>query len=198
MQRSPAQTVTASEPSTVPASLLTNGVDRNGRCIAFLYAGDGAGVGTDGERVFVTAQTVLTSLNASLLSAGLAYPTFYSELFVDLREALAELSEQARTASRGLWAQDRTLSGVTVEGLSTLTAEAVILPKLFRRLTEYLGLGDPDSPDLSGFSAFLDTHGDRVLVLPRGQVTGLSTVVQVEGRTVRLTEQPQNLVFFEA
>jgi hypothetical protein len=37
-----------------------------------------------------------------------------------------------------VWAEDRTNAGFEVESLQSITNEHVILPKLFRRLAEYL------------------------------------------------------------
>lgn len=47
--------------------------------------------------------------------------------------------------------KDLTLTGVKITGMASLTADdgAVILPKLFRRLKEYLDLKWPTSPKRS-------------------------------------------------
>jgi hypothetical protein len=58
-----------------------------------------------------------------------------------LREALTETVVRAREARLGVWAEDRTNAGSEVEGLDSITEEHVILPKLFRRLAEYLQAG---------------------------------------------------------
>ena len=50
----------------------------------------------------------------------------------------------ARKAHTGVWAVDKTQSGVNVQSLARLTDQAVILPKRFRRLTSYLHLSTPD------------------------------------------------------
>ncbi|RKS77557.1 hypothetical protein CLV35_1246 [Motilibacter peucedani] len=188
------QTVTSATPASVPATVLTSGADKYGRAVAFLFAAGAAPEGADGARVFLHPDAVTASVNAALLGSGLAYPTFYSELYADLRAALTTLAAGARDAGRGVWPVDATTSGVQVRGLETLTESAVVLPKLFRRLVEYLGLG---TADLSGFRAFLDSSPDRVLVLDTGQVAALSSVVAVEGQTVRMLAAPDRLVFFE-
>jgi hypothetical protein len=84
--------------------------------------------------------------NHHLASAGLVYPTFYRSLFKDLRVELAAVAQQAQAAGKGLWPQDVTISGVKITGMSSVTEEAVILPKLFRRLVDYLNLGMPVTP----------------------------------------------------
>ncbi|RZS86803.1 hypothetical protein EV189_2219 [Motilibacter rhizosphaerae] len=188
------EVVTAVTPATVAASILTSGVDTYGRCVAFLLPAGAPLLGGDGTRVRVAPADLSPSANAQLLATGLAYPTFYSGLYADLRTSLAGLASAARDARSGVWAEDRTTAGVEVTSLQVLTDSAVILPKLFRRLAEYLALG---STSMAGFRAFLDARGDRVLVLPRGEVAPVSSVVAVDGEVVRLTTQPDDLVFFE-
>lgn len=195
VQRGANESVTSTEPASVPATILTDGVDVHGRCVAFLFADAVSLPEADGARIVATPALVSASVNAAQLASGLAYPTFYTELYSDLRSALASVSSTAREAGLGVWAADATTSGVRVEGIGTLTDEAVLLPKLFRRLVEYLSLGDSD---LSGFRAFLDARGDQLIVLPSVEVTGFAAVVAVDGRTVRLTQQPDQLVFFES
>ncbi len=61
-----------------------------------------------------------------------------------------------------MWSRDLTTEGAEVTGMSSLTADngAVILPKLFRRLKDYLDLA-PAAPALSCFRAFLGGAADR-------------------------------------
>ncbi|MEV7413936.1 nuclease [Streptomyces sp. NPDC089919] len=187
-------TVTGSEPAQVPGYVLTRGADVNGRCVAI--AGRGPAPAPSGAQVHVDAELVRQSVNHHQLAQGLAYPTYYSKLYPELREAMTAAVVRARSAGWGLWPVDATLSGAKTDGLGSLTESVVLLPKLFRRLADYLTLGAGD-PSLAGFRAFLDQRDDRVLVLSRGQYTGLSTVVEVTGRTVRLTTPPEDLVFEE-
>jgi hypothetical protein len=74
--------------------------------------------------------------------------------------------------------------------------DAIILPKLFRRLATYLGMSD-GMVSLAGFVAFLDQQDDRVYVMPDLHYTGLSTLIEVAGQTVRLTVAPELLIFEE-
>ncbi|MER5666167.1 hypothetical protein [Streptomyces mirabilis] len=131
------------------------------------------------------------------LTEGLAYPTFYRKLFVDLRKEMTAAAQQARQAGAGLWPTDQTQSGAEVEGMSPLTDTAVLLPKLLRRPADYLQLNDGDpSPD--GFHDYLEQREDRLLILSTGQWTGFYTVVNVtNGNTVRLAHAPKDLVFDE-
>jgi hypothetical protein len=125
------------------------------------------------------------------------YPTYYSKLFVDLRAALNQAVAEARAADRGVWPDDLTTKGVTVDGLAVLTDAAVLLPKLFRRLVDYLSINSGDV-SLAGLPAYLAIRDDRVIVASTGQVTGFDNILEVDGQTVRATRPPEDLVFIEA
>ncbi len=75
-----------------------------------------------------------------MLTTGLAYPTYYEKLFPDLRQTMTVAVLVAREAGKGIWAKDATTKGFTVKNLKTLSDQAVILPKLYRRLIDYLAL----------------------------------------------------------
>jgi hypothetical protein len=69
------------------------------------------------------------------------------------------------------------------------------MPKLFRRLVDYLHLGDPS---LTGFPPLLDQAADRFFILSTGHcTTGLDEVVAVQQDTLRLTHPIEDLVFDE-
>lgn len=74
----------------------------------------------------------------------------------------------------------------------------MILPKLFRRIAEYLALeADQTSVDLAQFPGFLAAHADALFTVPDGHATTLDTLVEVTGQTVRLTVPPERIVFAE-
>jgi hypothetical protein len=186
--------VTAVDEDDLPGFVLTRGADLYGRCVALVGRGDPPV--TSGHTVNVDVKLLRKTANHRLLSAGLAYPTFYSKLYVDLRRELAKQAGAARDAGMGVFAADRTQKGVEVKSLTTLTDDAEILPKLFRRLTDYLHLNG-DDPSLAGFMTFLSQQDDQLWVIPTGQKTGFDTVVAVSGQTVRLKRLPEELVFEE-
>jgi hypothetical protein len=137
------------------------------------------------------------TVNYRQLVKGLAYPTFYRKLFVDLRQAMTGAVVKARAAGGPLWSSDRTTAGAALPGgLTDLESSVTVLPKLFRRLADYYALNNND-PSLVGFPAYLAQRDDRVTILPTGQWTGLDSIVTVTGQTVRLTTPPQQLVFDE-
>jgi hypothetical protein len=185
--------VTAATADALPGFLLTRGADLYGRCVALV--GRGEPPGESGTEVRVNVALLRRTANHRLISAGLVYPTFYLRLYPDLR---AELTKQARKArpATGLWARDLTEKGADVATLTTLTDDAVILPKLFRRLVDYLDLNDGD-PSLAGFPAYLAQRNDPVFILSTGHYTGFDFVVKVEKQVVRLTTEPEDLVFQE-
>jgi hypothetical protein len=185
--------VTAATPDQLPGFLLTRGADLYGRCVAL--AGRGDAPAKSGTQVNVNVALLRRTANHRLMATGLAYPTYYLKLFPDLRRELTKQALSARP-DKGVWALDRTQKGVEVKSLATLTDDAVILPKLFRRLVDYLTLND-DDPSLAGFPAYLAQRDDRVFILSTGHYTGFDYVVEVKKQIVRLTTAPEDLVFQE-
>ena len=103
----------------------------------------------------------------------------------------------AQQAKKGIWAKDKTLTGFDVPGtLGRFQEEAYVLPKLYRRLLDYFALSGGDT-SVDGFKAYLGERDDRIFVLSEGQITGFDTVVETNGQTVRLTKEPEDLVFQE-
>jgi hypothetical protein len=90
--------VQSADQDSIRGHVLSNGIDANGRLIAFIYPGDHPG--PDGAAVFVDPALVDRSVNARLLAASLVYPAFYATLPADLRTHLAGVSQAARDARR--------------------------------------------------------------------------------------------------
>ena len=89
-----------------------------------------------------------------------------------------------------------TTTGFTLSSLSQLTGRLVLLPKLFRRLAEYIGLSDGRTA-LTGFPAFLKAKRDRLMLLPEGHTTGLDNLLELRGQHLRLTRPVEDLIFDE-
>ncbi len=189
--------VSSATPTQAPGYLLTRFADKYGRAVAMAFAGGRPGRAADGGSVFLDVGEMHRSVNYRLLVDGWVYPTFYSKLYVDLRADLAATTVAAREARRGVWEQDATLTGFRLRTRAQLTDELVILPKLFRRLAEYLALDETGTVSLAGFPAFLAAHGDRLFTVPAGQATTLDTLVARRGQTLRLTLPPEQIVFEE-
>jgi endonuclease YncB( thermonuclease family) len=186
--------VTSSTPDATPGYILTRIADKYGRPVSLAYAGttDQA----DLTQVFTDADLLHASVNYRLLAEGLVYPTFYSQLYPDLRADLTTAAGNAREAKAGVWASDATTSGAAITALADLTDQLVILPKLFRRLAEYFTLG-AGNISLAGFAAFLASHNDRLYVISDAHATGFDNVITVDGQTVRLDKDITDLIFIE-
>lgn len=190
--------VTASTPASRPGYILTRFADVYGRAVALAYAGTRRGRTAADGSAYVDVAEMKRSVNYQLLAQGLVYPTFYSKLYVDFRQALADAAASARRARKGLWAEDSTLTGFSVTKVAQLTDDLVILPKLFRRLAEFL-TDATGAVSLTGFGAFLSSHDDdRLYLVANGQMTGLDTIVEIKSRKVRLTAPPEQIVFLES
>ncbi|MEW2136314.1 nuclease [Streptomyces sp. NPDC005409] len=197
IERHADETVTTT-PDSVPGFILTRGADAYGRCIALV--GRGFPPGCSGYEIRVGEDLLRKTVNHHLLAVGLAYPTFYSGLPSDLRGVLKAAALQAREAvpPKGLWAEDVTVEGVKVTDMCAITADAgaVILPKLFRRLKDYLDY-DPANQSLAWFPAFLAGAGDKFRILPgNDEVTGMHRLIEItDGQTLRMTHPCEQIVF---
>jgi hypothetical protein len=193
VERDEDETVTAARPEAVPGYVLTRTADVNGRCVALAGAGDAPG--GSGDSVHVDLKMLRATVNHHLMADGLVYPTFYRKLYPELRRELTRVVGRARPGS-GLWPDDDTRTGFEVTSLDRLQEAGVILPKLFRRLADYLALGDGDV-SLEGFSAYLAQRDDRLFIISTGHWTAFDFVVEVDGQRVRLTRPPEDLLFDE-
>lgn len=172
--------------------ILSRMVERNHRPVSFVFAGEAEE--EDGAEVFLRADGLEDSINYKSALAGLAYPTYYTGLFSDLRKKITAAVAQARKGGgKGIWPKDRTTKGFTVTSLSSVTDREVILPKLFRRIVSFMG----DGGSIDGFKDYLAANPDAVLELKTGLFTHLDTFVEVEGNEVTLTVEPEQLVFIE-
>jgi hypothetical protein len=169
--------------------IVSRSVEPNRRPVAFAFASPPPA--DDGSSIFFDAEWMRQSMNYRSVAEGLAYPTYYKGLFSDLREALTAASAHARQDNLGLWAEDRTNTGFEVNGIESITEEHVILPKLFRRLAEYMEVGGT----VVGFREFLEMKQEGVTLISSTHFTHLDTLVRVEGNVVRMTEPPENLIF---
>ncbi|MEV0995887.1 lamin tail domain-containing protein [Nonomuraea sp. NPDC050202] len=186
--------VRSADQDSVRGHVLTNGIDGNGRLIAFGYAGDHQGA--DGTTVFVDGPLVDRSVNAQLLAAGLVYPAFYATLPAELRTHLAEVSQAARRKAIGLWPRSTAdpNGAATVRDLSGLE-RLVVWPKLFRRIVPYLAAG---FTDFDGFDAWLRAdpvnRDDELFLIPRLERGNLHDVVRGSGQQIQLTMWPEDFI----
>jgi endonuclease YncB( thermonuclease family) len=195
VERDSAEKVISAQPEQIPGYILTRFADKYGRCVAFAFKGNRKG--KTGASVRFEVDELRQSLNYHMLETGLAYPTYYSKLFPDLRNAMTKAVNAARAEKRGVWEKDKTMSGLKVDlVLEKLEDKAYILPKLYRRLVDFIAFNSGDT-SLEGFSEWLNEHDDRVTILPEGHFTGFDQAVEVKGQTVKLNTAIENLIFEE-
>lgn len=187
----------SSAPVAAPGHILTESADAHGRVVGFAFAARRRGPVPDLSTIDLDVAGVRDSANWMLLRQGLAYPAAFSRLHPHLRTELAAAAYHACGRQRGVWPRDVTTIGVRLKHRAQVQDEVVMLPRLFRRLADYLELEGSDGVNLSGLPAYLAARRDRVLVLSRGEVTGFDSVVEVNQQRVRLTVAPEDLVLFE-
>lgn len=173
----------------VEGYIVTRAVEKNHRPVAFAFAGKPTVA--DGSRIFFDEAHLQKSANYQQLATGLAYPTYYRGLYPDLRKTCTAAVQQARTAHLGVWAEDCTNTGCTIDSLEVITERCVILPKLFRRLVEYLQGGGA----VAGFKEYLEARAEDIFIIPTAHYTHFDTIVTVEDHTLRMLEPPESLIF---
>ncbi|MEC4748959.1 hypothetical protein [Methylomicrobium sp. Wu6] len=171
--------------------ILSRTTEKNRRPVSFVFAG--AAEESDGAPVFLDPGRLKYSINYQSVLAGLAYPTYYSGLFSDLRKTITRAADKARKGGKGIWPKDQTTHGFTVVSLASVTDDEVILPKLFRRIINFMG----DGGGIDGFKDYLAANPEPVLELKAGHFSNLDTFVEVTRNKVRLTVEPEDLVFVE-
>jgi endonuclease YncB( thermonuclease family) len=176
----------------VPAWILSRQKEKNGRPVAFLFTGNAPAEDGD-DNVFLDTNLLRKSYNVAALAEGLAYPTYYDPLFADLRNEMTSAVASARAAGAGLWPEDRTTAGFDATSIGVIIDEAPILPKLFRRLSDYMAA----EGTAVGFKEALALGEDAVWDLREQNRTHLDTFVeQAAGSTaIRMTREPEELVF---
>lgn len=173
-----------------PGYVLARSVEKYGRPIAFVFAGNAPEA--DGASVMLDEQRMKQSFNYQALAQGLAYPTYYKGLFFDLRTALTSAVVQARKQKLGVHRDDVTsTTGVIVSSLSVITTDRPILPKLFRRMSEYL----VNFGSIRGFKQKLAMAKEPVYDLRQQNFTHFDTFIEQRGERIKLTRRPEELIF---
>lgn len=184
-----------SAPDGTPGYIATNGIDPYGRVIAFAFSGTPpTSDGNDGFEL--QSEHVQSSVNFGLARQGLVYPTFYTGLYPSLRETMAAACVAARRDGQGLWPMDASLKGVAIpnsKDLSPITDQALVMPKLFRRLVMHLS----QNGTVKSFRGFLYDNEDATIHIPKVELATLRRYVRVDERTmtVALRFPPEQFVF---
>lgn len=186
--------VETAEPHPLRGYLAANGIESNGRVLGLVYSGDTAL--EDGEPIFVDEALLDQSINAQLVSDGLAYAELYGTMPLSLIRHLRELVKAARTAGSGFWPSEHVRMGAPtpLQGLADLP-DLVMFPKLYRRLVKYFQDG---YVGLAGFDAWIradETSRDDKALLPTGEFGNLHDLFTVDAGGISLNFLPEDMMF---
>ena len=192
--------VSASDPDQIPGAILSTEAEANGRPVSYVLL-DPKQL-KDGQWIKVDDTLLKQTLNFRLLEEGLAYYTAYTSAPLSHREFLREVASEARDQKLGVWGEDRTSEFVLNDQDSLSPPDGqLILPKLFRRCTDYLKAFDKGFRGNLG-DWLLSTEGtsrlenDRVVV---GDAMELKLSDLLEQRNNRIAFQADllDIVFVE-
>lgn len=195
--------VTGTPRDLLPGCILTQAVETNGRPVSYVLVGDAAQGLPDGDLVEVDPALLSRSINAWLLESGHAYYTAYTSTPPSHRELLREAARAARSANRGVWARDTSRQFELTSAASLGPEGQLILPKLFRRATDYLKDRDRGAfmGELADWMVWKSTlssrsEDDRVVLNDRVEVPLHTLLVQ---QNSRVSFQPDllEIVFVE-
>ncbi|PZS22092.1 MAG: nuclease [Pseudonocardiales bacterium] len=193
--------VTTAEPVTVRAAILAQMVEVNGRPVAYVLVETADALPADGAWVNVDQALLERTLNVRLLSEGQAYYTVYTSAPMSHRSHLRSVADKARTSGMGVWGRDTTPDWVLADQASIGTNGQLILPKLFRRCTDYLKavdkgfIGNLGDWLISSATSSRDEN-DRVLIRDTTEVH-LSDLIQQRNQHIAFQADLLDLTFVE-
>lgn len=167
--------VARSQPAAVPGLILTKGCDVHGRPISYLLLEEHPRDVAMGDWTYVDEHLIQRTLNYQLLADGTAYYTVYNTTPRRHRRVLQSAAIGAHEMNRGVWALD-SARRFALHGQHSIGPRGdLILPKLFRRCTDYLKSID------SG--AFNGTLMDWLELPPHRGQPGENDLVIIDGHT---------------
>jgi endonuclease YncB( thermonuclease family) len=194
-------TVSGSNPERVRGAILSAMVEKNGRPVAYVLGASEASGLRDGSSIAVDDTRLRLTLNALSLEKGMSYFTVYNSMPEAQIRTFQQLTQKARAAKLGVWAKDKT-GDFTLENAGSINESGqLILPKLFRRATDYLAAVRKQKT-ASGFKRWLiDSTGTASpqdgLLLERGSKKRLSDLIDEIGTRIRFKADTLELVFNE-
>jgi len=182
--------VSAATPATIPAAVLAKLVDVNGRPVVFLLRDS---LPPDGEQAEVVVDD---TANAEMLRTGAAYGTLYSSTDPAVRAELRMIAQTARVADLGVWPADAS-GGFALASQDSIGPDgSLILPKLFRRCTDYLRSRNARETLPEWMERMGDQQDDLVSVGGAAPVR-FRTLISQAGDRISLDADPLDLVFSE-
>jgi endonuclease YncB( thermonuclease family) len=182
--------VSASTPAAIPAAVLAKLVDVNGRPVVFLLRD---ALPPDGSQAEVELDG---TANAAALRSGDAYGTLYASTDPELRDELRAIAREARAGELGVWPRDASGGFVLVSQDSIGPEGSLVLPKLFRRCTDYLRSRNTRETLPEWMERMGDQQDDLVSVAGAAPVR-FGTLISQAGDRISLDADPLDLVFSE-
>lgn len=180
-----------------PAILAYNGIDPFGRIIGFVFSEDiGLEVSDREPMVELHPEHIEKSVNAKLLAEGLVYPTYYGGLYPELRKFLNEITDVAIVNKIGLWSEHSNEFVFSRQPNISDIESKVMMPKLFRRLSEHIAKNGV----ISNFRDALREGKDLTVDLNEVRLTDFSSFVRTQkinqnDYKLWLSHSPSRLVF---
>ena len=186
----------------VAGAILAQAVETHGRPIAWVFVGPAATELEDGQWRDLDLALLQQSLNHRMLESGAAYYTVYTS--TARRDDLREAARGARDQDLGVWKLDQSGEFYLVDhdSIGPDPGAQLILPKLFRRCTDYLRAVDQGfDGGLVDWIVAVSTSPirdeDDGVVLPDGTEVRLSNLILQMNTTVRFQPDLLDVVFIE-
>lgn len=132
--------VKSADPASIPGAILSQAAEANGRPVSYILLDQQASQLEDGTQMNIGEDLLKETINYRLLTSGMAYYTVYTSTPFAHRQFLRTAAASARQDRLGVWQLDATSDFVLADqsSISPGPDGQVILPKLFRRCTDYL------------------------------------------------------------
>ena len=176
-----------------PGYILSNQIEQNGRPVCFVFTGEPNDA--DGSEIVLEPETLQQSVNYQLLAEGFVYPLFYDTLYQELRDRLVEAVETARQDKLGIWTEDASNQGFTVQPPVNLAQLEPIFPKLWRRLETFYRRPSNQNKTAAQFLESLAQGSDRLFTIPDQRSIKFSTALEVSGDKLKLKYKPEEMIF---
>lgn len=176
-----------------PGYILSNQIEQNGRPVCFVFTGEPNDA--DGSEIVLEPETLQQSVNYQLLAEGFVYPLFYDTLYQELRDRLVEAVETARQEKLGIWTEDASNQGFTVQPPVNLAQLEPIFPKLWRRLETFYRRPSNQNKTAAQFLESLAQGSDRLFTIPDQRWIKFSTALEVSGDKLKLKYKPEEMIF---
>lgn len=189
------------DPDSIRGAILTQAAEANGRPVSYVLLDQIAAPMQEGTWIQLREDLLKQTINYRLLTSGMAYATVYTSTPLVHRQLLRMAAAQAREERLGVWGGDVTSNFILDDQSSIDPQGQMILPKLFRRCTDYLkdaarGYQDNLSDWLVWVSRGSRHENDLVVVGDRLEVP-LSNLLDQRNRTMVFEADVLDITFVE-